>query len=106
MLVSQSCNCGCHNGTAKHVVPCSCNRPRPNVVVMFCVSAVDEFGRKFNYNRAIANENLEDLVNPVAWYQYVGGRMIADILQRMGSVAYAEWECKVRELNFGTSTEV
>lgn len=71
---------------------------------IFCVSAVDEFGRKFNYNYVVPlNIWIMEKRQIYIWlFEY----MVGEILRPMGTAVYAEWECEIREWDFGTSTEV
>lgn len=78
-----------------------------NVTVMFCVSAVDEFDRKFNYNHAVASVDMDICFGPSArFYSYLFEITVRKILERMGSEADAEWECEMREWDFGDESLV
>lgn len=69
----------------------------PTRVIRWDVTAIDEFGRKFNCSYMTHPLTLESLVVEGVHYRYTLERTVRSILKEMGEAAWAEWTSEERE---------
>jgi hypothetical protein len=68
-------------------------------MILFHLTAVDEFDRVYNYTQALSYKLFVDTVpfRVVAEYYFKG--MVREVLVRMGIDASAEWSCVMEEFD-------